>query len=97
VSRRLGAATLIGFFLLLGCSQAPRVKGFIIAIEEEGGNPTAFTVDTDEGPVRILIDKKIDYGFDLRHLEQHRTEALPVSVEVAERHGQKVALQIYDA
>jgi hypothetical protein len=54
-------------------------------------------VETDKGPVRILIDERIDYGFDLRHLEQHRTQALPVSVEVEERNGQKVARKIYDA
>jgi hypothetical protein len=91
------AATLLTFALLIGCSLGPRVKGFIIAIEEEGGRPAAFTVETDAGPVRILIDEDADYGFDLCHLEQHRTEALPVSVEVVERDGEKVALRIDDA
>jgi hypothetical protein len=73
------------------------VNGFVIAIEKEGGRPAAFTVETENGPVRILIDDRTDYGFDLRHLEQHRTQALPVSVEVQERNGQKVALRIDDA
>jgi len=95
--RRRTVATLLALVLLIGCSQGPRVNGFVIAIEEEGGRPAAFTVETDAGPVRILIDEDADYGFDLRHLEQHRTEALPVSVEVVERDGEKVALRIDDA
>ena len=95
--RRRAAATLLSLLLLIGCSQGPRVKGFVIAIEEDGGRPSAFTVETDAGPVRILIDDEADYGFDLRHLEQHRTEGLPVNVEVVERDGEKVALRIDDA
>lgn len=73
------------------------MNGFVIAIEEEDGRPPAFIVETDAGPVRILIDEEEDHGFDLRHLEQHRTEALPVSVEVVERDGEKVARRIDDA
>ena len=95
--RRRTVATLLALALLIGCSQGPRVNGFVIAIEEEGGRPSAFTVETDTGPVRILIDEEEDYGFDLSHLEQHRTEALPVSVEVVERDGEKVARRIDDA
>ena len=82
--------------LLPACVQGDRVEGLISKIEEQDGRPTAFTVTADGGETEILIAEDIDYGFDLKHLEEHRDQKLPVSVKVQERNGRKVALKIED-
>ncbi|HEX2149286.1 MAG TPA: hypothetical protein VHI31_03815 [Actinomycetota bacterium] len=69
----------------------------ISEIELEQGRPSAITVQTDDGPERILIDRDRDYGFDLGHLEEHRTQKLPVLVEVEDADGRTVASKIEDA
>jgi hypothetical protein len=60
------------------------------------GRPSAITVEAESGPERILVDPERDYGFDLGHLEEHRSRAEPVIVKVREREGPDVALSIED-
>ncbi len=57
----------------------------------------AITVLSSDGPQRIFIDAERNYGFDLAHLQEHKTEGLPVNVKVKDRDGRKVALEIDDA
>ena len=83
--------------LLVACSRGSRLEGVITDIEGTGGHLSGITVETAAGPEHIAIDDKIDYGFDLSHLEVHKAEKLPVSVEYEERNGEKVALGIFDA
>jgi hypothetical protein len=72
------------------------VEGLISEIELKEGRPSAITVESAEGPQRILIDPEKDYGFDLGHLEEHQNESEPVSVKVKEEDGAEVALSIED-
>jgi hypothetical protein len=72
------------------------VEGLISEIELKEGRPSAITVESEEGPQRILIDPERDYGFDLGHLEQHRNQEEPVSVEVKIEDGAEVAVSIED-
>ncbi len=83
--------------LLVACSRGARVEGLISEIEVTEGRPSAITVESEEGPRRILIDPERDYGFDLGHLEEHRDQADPVSVIVKDEGGGVVALSIDDA
>jgi hypothetical protein len=74
------------------------VTGRITAIERDGaGSITAFEVEDDEGPYRILIDPGRDYGFDLEHLVVHRDQELPVMVRLEDRAGDLYAIEILDA
>ena len=79
--------------------EAPaEVTGQITEIERDGaGSITAFEVEDDDGPYRILIDPGRDYGFDLEHLEDHRRTGDPVRVDLRSRGGRLVALTILDA
>jgi hypothetical protein len=72
------------------------VEGLISEIELKEGRPSAITVESEEGPQRILIDPERDYGFDLGHLEQHRNQEESVSVEVKIEDGAEVAVSIED-
>lgn len=69
----------------------------MVDIEPSGGGFSAFTVTTDAGEERFLIDDSIEYGFDLAHLIEHRDDRLPVEVRYETRGGKKVALRIDDA
>jgi hypothetical protein len=94
--RRL--SLLLPALLLAGCGQGDRVEGLISSIEDQGhGRAVAITVENDDGPHRILLPEDIDYGFDLKHLAEHRDQREPVSVKVQERNGRDVALKIEDA
>ena len=61
------------------------------------GRVNGMAVKDARGKVRrIVVDPKVDYGFDLDHLEKHQTDGLPVRVPVHESHGQLVADAIND-
>ena len=95
---RRGLSFLLPALLLLACGQGNRIEGLISSIEEQGdGRPVAITVESDDGSRRILLADDVDYGFDLKHLEEHREQKLPVSVKVQERNDRTVALKIEDA
>jgi hypothetical protein len=82
--------------LLTACVQGDRVQGLITDIEVRHGRTVAITVDSGDESTRLLTPADVDYGFDLAHLREHLDEKLPVSVEVQERDGEKVALVIED-
>lgn len=73
------------------------MEGLISQIELESGRPSAITLESEEGPRRILLDRERDYGFDLGHLEEHRNTSQPVRVRVKQESGAEVALSIDDA
>ena len=79
-------------------SPAPsEVTGLIAELTYRGKQLTSFVVESPEGPVEILIDPDHDYGFNLKHLEEHREEELPVHVTLESREGGLYALDIQDA
>jgi hypothetical protein len=56
-----------------------------------------FEVETAGDTYEILIDPELDYGFNLRHLDVHREQELPVIVDVEVRGGELYAASILDA
>lgn len=87
-----------------GCSSSaqPRaapgqVSGLIVTIDRnQAGAIQAFTVE-DGQRLRVRIDPRREYGFDLEHLEEHRTDRLPVKVTLEQRNGDLYAVEILDA
>lgn len=87
-----------------GCSSAvqpratpDRVTGLIVTVErDQTGAIEAFTV-VDGRRLRVRIDARRDYGFDLEHLEEHRADRLPVTVSLEERDDDLYAVEILDA
>lgn len=61
------------------------------------GDVRAFTVKDGDDFYEISIDPEVDYGFNLGHLNEHRTTAEPVRVELEQRGDELVALSIEDA
>jgi hypothetical protein len=73
------------------------VTGIITELRFDGRQLQSFDLETHEGTYEILIDPERDYGFNLRHLEQHRGRELPVLVETETRNGANYAISIFDA
>ena len=73
------------------------VTGLITEVTYEGEQMTSFVVESVEGPLEILIDPAHDYGFNLKHLEKHRSEKLPVWVTLESRDDGLYAVDIQDA
>ena len=62
------------------------------------GDVSAFTLETGEGDTyEIFIAEDVDYGFDLSHLDEHRTSRDPVRCALEERNGRLYATKILDA
>jgi len=79
-------------------SPAPsEVTGLITETIYEGEQMTSFVVESREGSVEILIDLERDYGFNLKHLDLHRDQELPVQVPVESRDGRLYAVDVLDA
>jgi hypothetical protein len=77
---------------------ADSYTGIVTAVESEGLNEvTSFDLKSDDETVTILIDRAMNYGFPLGHLEEHRVTAEPVEVDVEERDGKLYARSIEDA
>ncbi len=95
------ALLLVGAVACGGSERAPppeRVTGPIMEIGRgDAGAIESFTVREDGRTFRILIDPQRDYGFDLEHLEDHRTSELPVRVRLEQRNGGLYAAEILDA
>lgn len=102
-------ALALAALLLVGCSEPPmlvgrspeppptQVTGLISETSYEGEQMTSFVVETRDDAFEILIDPGYDYGFNLKHLEQHRTKELPVQVALESRDGGLYAVDILDA
>lgn len=75
-----------------------QVTGLITEVEAHmGKHVTAFTLESEEGEsYDISIASKVDYGFNLKHLIEHRDKKDPVSVTLEERSGTLYALSIDD-
>ncbi len=89
---------------LSGCSsEAPpapdEVTGLIVTMTPEslgGETVESFVLEEGDETYEIEIDPDRDYGFDLGHLYEHHTDALPVKVELEDRDGTLVATAIED-
>ncbi|HEX2030904.1 MAG TPA: hypothetical protein VHL78_05825 [Actinomycetota bacterium] len=95
---------VIALVLAVGCGgsePAPppeRVTGLITEIARDaGGTIESFVVRQGARSFDVRIDPARDYGFDLEHLEEHRTQELPVLVRLRERDGALYAVEILDA
>jgi hypothetical protein len=81
-----------------GPGAAPtQVTGLITELTYEGEQMTSLVVESREGSVEILIDPEYDYGFNLDHLEKHRTKGQPVQVALESRDDGLYAVDILDA
>ncbi|MDQ3618767.1 MAG: hypothetical protein M3391_01390 [Actinomycetota bacterium] len=76
-----------------------QVTGLITKVEAHmGKHVTAFTLESEDGETYdISIASKVDYGFNLKHLIEHRDAKDPVSVTLEERRGTLYAMSIEDA
>jgi hypothetical protein len=71
--------------------------GAIVEVQSENGSVVSFTLDAGGETHAIYIAKDVDYGFDLRHLHEHRTTGEPVRCALEERGERLYALEIADA
>ena len=108
--RTLLTATMIACLAFTGCGDDEKagqpsgagtpdeVTGPIVDIDSEGlGHVRSFSVRSGEETYEILIDNRVDYGFPLGHLNEHRISGAPVRVELEERNGDLYAQAIIDA
>ncbi len=73
------------------------VTGTIVDVEPAEGQPTNFTLETEDGDAYTIdIDPEVDYGFDLAHLHKHHETGDPVAVDLEERDGTLYAQSIED-
>ncbi|HZB04575.1 MAG TPA: hypothetical protein VE737_09690 [Actinomycetota bacterium] len=98
------ALMVLGLALAVGCSGATEepppgaVTGQITAVgRDDRGVIRTFTVEDDGTDYRVRIDPSRDYGFDLEHLVEHRTQRLPVRVTLEQRGEEIYAIEILDA
>ncbi len=69
----------------------------VTEVESEGlGDVRAFTIRSQGETYRFDIDPDHDYGFNLDHLNEHRTSGDPVRVRWEERDDGFVAREIED-
>ncbi len=92
--------------LLVGCGADPepvpepvpeRITGVVTEVRPASGPVESFSVRTSDQKYDVSIDPARDYGFDLRHLEEHRDTGDPVVVELEQREGKLSAVSIVDA
>ncbi len=92
---------LAGAFAGCGSGDSPpppdELTGVIVAIDGEGSEVTAFTLEAGLEEYEIRIADDVDYGFDLAHLHEHLRDAAPVRCDLEERDGELYALTIEDA
>ena len=74
-----------------------RVTGLIAEVRFDGDEVVSFVLETRDQSHDLLIDPEYDYGFNLRHLETHRKQELPVHVEMVLLEGALHAHEILDA
>jgi len=88
--------------LLTGCggSEAQavgdEVSGSIGELRPSVEAIESFTIQSGGEEVELFVADDVEYGFDLRHLDQHRRDGLPVRCEVERRDGRLYALTIVD-
>ena len=75
----------------------PEVTGVILEITRDEGRVASFVLLAGDSEYEIQLDPERDYGFDLEHLEEHRTTKDPVRVQTERRGEAAVALSVDDA
>jgi hypothetical protein len=103
--RRLAVVVILSISLVacdggseVPCGDRGSLTGVVLSVESRSlTDVRAFTVRSQDEECEIAIDPDIDYGFPLSHLNAHKVDALPVTVEVEVRDAQLVALSIVDA
>jgi hypothetical protein len=91
---------LIGLMISCGSDPAPtELTGVITDVRwnDDHSIVESFLLDSEDEQYEILIDRSLDYGFDLAHLEDHRNTHEPVRVQLREREGDLYAQSIDDA
>ena len=71
--------------------------GAIVEVQSDNGSVVSFTLDAGGEIHTIYIAEDVNYGFDLRHLHEHRTTGEPVRCTLEERGERLYALEIADA
>ena len=96
------AGCLVLVLLLPGCgasetpTAADEVSGSIVELRPSAETVKSFTIQTGGEEIELFVADDVDYGFDLRHLDLHRRDGLPVRCEVERRDGRLYALTIAD-
>ncbi len=89
--------------VVAGCGSGDReptpdeLTGLIVAIDGEGSDVEAFTLEAGLEEYEILIADDVDYGFDLEHLKEHQETGDRVRCELEQRDGRLYARAIFDA
>ncbi len=108
-NHRMKVLTLLLVALSAACSSAEpatspsatpaptQVTGLITELVFDGDQLLSLSVESRDGPVEVLIDGEHNYGFNLKHLEQHRTKEQPVLIYVEGRDDSLYATDILDA
>ena len=71
--------------------------GVIVDLDEPGGRVSSFTLRNGGRTYEVFVAADVDYGFDLRHLREHREGGDPVRCRLEDRGGRLYALAIADA
>ena len=96
------AALAAAMLLLAGCggdgaATPTNVTGVVENISKRGDEVRRFSVRADGRTYVLDTPADVDYGFDLIHLEEHRTTGDPVRCTVERRGDRLVATSIVDA
>lgn len=100
MSRLVGCAAAA--LVLAGCggggeaSTPTEVTGTIEAVTRRADRVERFSVRADGRTYVLETPADVDYGFDLRHLDEHRTTGAPVRCTVERRGDRLVATAIDD-
>ena len=102
--RRLFVSCLLTCIVGMACSGPPAptapevVTGVVVDVTSRGlGEVTGFVLKDGEETYGVEIDRNIEYGFPLDHLNEHRATGDPIRVEL-ERQGRRwIALSLQDA
>lgn len=103
--RRLAVVAIMTWSLIacdaasaVPCGDRGTITGVVLAVESRSLTEVrAFTIRSDDEECEIAIDADRDYGFPLPHLNQHKIDGTPVTVDVEVEGDELVALSIEDA
>ena len=72
--------------------------GVVLFVETAAaGDVTGFTLKAQDETYDVAIAEDVEYGFDLKHLNEHMATGDPVRCKLEERDGDLYALTIEDA
>ncbi len=99
---RLAGCLCLLLLLLAGCGGSEaravgdEVSGSIVELRPSAEAVESFTIQSGSEQIELFVADDVDYGFDLRHLDLHRRDGLPIRCEVERRDGRLYALTIVD-